>query len=127
MDFEAIKFMESVLTTRQKGRPEHKVGVCPKPFVYMHNANGDRFTADSVPYREVIRLYHMEYYIVISRIEMMPVTDPIRSPAMNLYVAGPEEIAHFHFGVEEIGATIPIEHPRINDLRLQKESIRPIA
>jgi len=93
----------------------------------MHNANGDRFTADSVPYREVIRLYHMEYYIVISRIEMMPVTDPIRSPAMNLYVAGPEEIAHFHLGVEEIGATIPIEHPRINDLRLQKESIRPIA
>ena len=63
-------------------------------------------------------LCHVQDDVVIVRIAVVPVQEPVGRTVVYLYIAHPQRSADLHFRIEEIGTCIAVMQSGINDFHL---------
>ena len=67
-------------------------------------------------YVAVSLAYHVQHYVVVIGITVVPMLIPMRRSVVNLYVAHPLSTPNLHLGIEEIRSAIAVMQSRVDNL-----------
>ena len=65
----------------------------------------------------VICQNHVQHGVVVGSVPIVPVTEPITGPNMNLYVADPQSAVQANLGIEEIRSLVAVVLPHIQNFQ----------